>query len=1506
MNTTLTKGDSFLGASLHYSMNQQLFFLSRCLLAACLLLWQFDARAQTLQPLYAANSNVTATVVSGNTLYIGGSFTELGNPAPYGTALDNGAGTAPLNKTLLNAAVTAVAPDGSGGWYIGGSFTVVNGVTRNRLAHIFNDGTLDASWDPNASGTVRAIVVSGSTVYVGGDFNGANSINGNLTRNRIAAIDATAGTATSWDPNASGTVRAIVLSGSTVYIGGDFSGANSINGNLTRNRLAAIDSTTGTATSWDPNAGGTVFAIAVSGSTVYIGGGFNGANSINGNLTRNRIAAIDAITGTATSWDPNANGTVNAVAVSGSTVYIGGFFSGATAINGNLTRNRIAAIDATSGTATSWNPNANSAVNAIAVSGSTVYIGGQFNGATAINGNLTRNRLAAIDATTGTATSWDPNANGTVSAIAVQGNEVYAGGTFTLINVVTRNRIAAIDLTTGRPTSWNPNAGATVFAIAVSGSTVYIGGAFNGANSINGNLTRNRIAAIDAITGTATSWDPNTNSTVNAIAVSGSTVYIGGVFSGANSINGNLTRNHIAAIDATTGTATSWDPNASGTVRAIVVSGSTVYVGGDFNGATAINGNLTRNYIAAIDSTTGTATSWDPNANSTVNAIAISGSTVYIGGLFNGATALNGNLTRNCIAAVDATTGTATSWNPNATNVARAIVVSGSTVYIGGTFNGTNAINGNLTRNYIAAIDSTTGTATSWNPNANGTVNAIAVSGSTVYIGGNYTMISSERRPSLAAVSGASTYNWTGAVSNDYNTAGNWNPSGVPAATDNVTIPSGTTNPPNLNNTTFTVSEFIQNAGQTLSLGTGNMNVTGSFTNNGLVSGSGRVILNGAAPQTISGSGTIGNMELNNGTGATIGATAADSLKISGLLTLTSGTLTTNNKLKLKSTASNQAAMVGPIPVSGAAISGNVIHERYLSAPGNGSGGRSWRLLTSPLANNATDNSIFYHWQNNGVNDGTGIDLFSPTGTGTTGNGLTQGGAAPSIRGYNAITNAYVNVTNTKTTMLFDGTRNNTFLAFVSGHYGSGNITGGSGITNADAAGSLVTGTQTYNFTPPNATNIYYLMGNPYACPIDFDDVYNNAGTQNINRMFWVVDPNLSNVGAYVTVTYTGGTYVTSAGNQNQYIQTGQGFFVEGNSVGNQSAVVIEEDDKETSAAQTPMFRTNGGSLETFRIKLFKNINNVSTLLDGTVVAGHQNTSNAIDGEDGVKFGNFNENISIWKGNNIRLAIEGRLLLDNNDTVSMALSNMQQTAYQLEFEPGNMNVPGLSATLIDNFANTTTPISLTANTTYNFTITSSSASTGNNRFKVVFNNTTPLSVQFVNVRAEKKESAVQVNWAVNDQQGIKTYEVERSSDGKEFKKIASLNAAAKADYSFTDQAPFSGNNYYRIKAIARSSNGVYSNIVRVNLNQINASLSSYPNPAKGSNLQISISNLIEGNYFISLYNAVGQKAEVKQISFEGGSTMINMNIDHLDPGIYIMQLVNEQGETIAEQKIVRQ
>ena len=585
---------------------------------------------------WVTDGPVNAVARSADQIFLGGSFSYVGPRTGPWVALSASSGAVDAAMPQVaggSAQVYATVADGAGGFYLGGNFTHVGGLARNNVAHIRSDGTVDPAWDPNANGDVNALAVSGSTVYLGGLFNGANAINGSVTRNRAAAVDATTGVATGWNPDVgNGVVMALAVSGSTVYLGGNFSGANAINGSLTRNRAAAVDATTGVATAWNPNANGDVNALAVSDSTVYLGGSFNGANAINGSLTRNRLTAVDATTGVATAWDPNARGTVRTLALSGGVVAAGGYFSSL----GGQPRRNAAALNAADLTLSSWDPNVNGTVTALAVSGSTVYLGGSFTGANAINGSLTRNRAAAVDATTGAATAWNPDANGTVTALAVTGSTVYLGGNFTGPNAIngslTRNRAAAVDATTGVATAWNPDANCGVNALAVSGSTVYLGGCFSGANAINGSLTRNRAAAVDATTGVATAWNPDANDEVWALAVSGSTVYLGGSFSGTNAINGSLTRNRLAAVDATTGTATAWDPNANGDVNALAVSGSTVYLGGSFVGANAINGSLTRNFAAEVDATTGVATDWNPNANNTVSALTPDGPVGVIAG----------------------------------------------------------------------------------------------------------------------------------------------------------------------------------------------------------------------------------------------------------------------------------------------------------------------------------------------------------------------------------------------------------------------------------------------------------------------------------------------------------------------------------------------------------------------------------------------------------------------------------------------------------------------------------------------------------------------------------------------------------------------------------------------------------------------------------------------------------------------------------------------------------
>src|SRR5205085_3809057 len=112
----------------------------------------------------------------------------------------------------------------------------------------------------------------------------------------------------------------------------------------------------------------------------------------------------------------------------------------------------------------------------------------------------------------------------------------------------------------------------------------------------------------------------NANDLLYAIAVqTDGKILAGGYFTSI----GGQPRNHIARLDATTGLADSFDPNASQIVYSIAVQADgKILAGGFFNGANSIGGQM-RNYIARLDPITGLADSWDPNANRQVYALAV-------------------------------------------------------------------------------------------------------------------------------------------------------------------------------------------------------------------------------------------------------------------------------------------------------------------------------------------------------------------------------------------------------------------------------------------------------------------------------------------------------------------------------------------------------------------------------------------------------------------------------------------------------------------------------------------------------------------------------------------------------------------------------------------------------------------------------------------------------------------------------------------------------------------
>lgn len=312
----------------------------------------------------------------------------------------------------------------SGRVILGGNFTKVGSATRNDLGAILPTGKVDPGFDAWTNGDVRAVAASedGSRIFIGGTF---TEVNGE-PRHNLAAVDAVSGALIAdWRADTAGTipmVKSLDVHGGRLYVGGKFSGIDG----TTRQKLAALDVTTGDVVNWNTWVNGNVNEVRVSpdGSTVWIGGSFNKVRGI----SRDYFAGIDAVSGLPTAFDRDSfGGYVITVATNadGSTVY-------ATTEN-----NIIFAYQPAVSSTPIWQTKMSGNTHAIAVSPTEIYIGGHFAGFN--QPNISRPFLASIDPATGAPTGWDPRASGIKSgtwALVIHGSDLHAGGQFTHFNGV--------------------------------------------------------------------------------------------------------------------------------------------------------------------------------------------------------------------------------------------------------------------------------------------------------------------------------------------------------------------------------------------------------------------------------------------------------------------------------------------------------------------------------------------------------------------------------------------------------------------------------------------------------------------------------------------------------------------------------------------------------------------------------------------------------------------------------------------------------------------------------------------------------------------------------------------------------------------------------------------------------------------------------------------------------------------------------------------------------------
>lgn len=611
--------------------------------------------------------DVYSIATSGDDTYIAGSFGKVGNIAAQNIARWNsktqswhtlGAG--------IEGVVTGIAVKGRQ-VFVCGIITKAGNVKVGNVAMWDEDTqTWSSLGDGIPSGLVKTVCIAGNDVFFGGFF--STSFGNCIARwNTLSK---------SWTPikeGLDGIVAALIVHNNELFIGGNFhkggplSVSHAVRYNFVKNEWLPMNQGVNNA----------VTSFALAGDSLLVGGRFAVVNYVPAsarcaiwntvkeqwegfeNPTPSEVAGL-AVTDqdifiagidylqkydrTTKAWTTLANGSIGTLLCITSTknsVYLGGKFGG---INGKPISS-VAHYDYSSN---EWQEVGGGVshglvyVQALALSGDRVFVGGSFTKA----GGKIVNNIAEWNTTTKEWNSLGTGINGSVFALTVKDDNLYVGGDFSYADTLDASRIARWNI---KDKSWAPlkkGIYGSVHALAFNGDNLYVGGAFTRANdSAAANL-----AVFDT---KADSWSTvgsgitgGSYPIVTAIVADDSNnVYIGGKFSQA----GDTVMNNITKWNETS---RKWNSLGNGIqpfqnqlpVGTVSLSGKSVYVGGTFS---TVGNALKANNIAEWNTAE---SAWKPigditgDSTSRVSSLVATNGRLYIGGLFNNA---NGTKTKN-------------------------------------------------------------------------------------------------------------------------------------------------------------------------------------------------------------------------------------------------------------------------------------------------------------------------------------------------------------------------------------------------------------------------------------------------------------------------------------------------------------------------------------------------------------------------------------------------------------------------------------------------------------------------------------------------------------------------------------------------------------------------------------------------------------------------------------------------------------------------------------------
>lgn len=178
----------------------------------------------------------------------------------------------------------------------------------------------------------------------------------------------------------------------------------------------------------------------------------------------------------------------------------------------------------------------------------------------------------------------------------------------------------------------------------------------------------------------------------------------------------------------------------------------------------------------------------------------------------------------------------------------------------------------------------------------------------------------------------------------------------------------------------------------------------------------------------------------------------------------------------------------------------------------------------------------------------------------------------------------------------------------------------------------------------------------------------------------------------------------------------------------------------------------------------------------------------------------------------------------------------------------------------------------------------------------------PLPIIFLSFDAAKGDHVALLNWKMADDKDVVYFDVERSSNAVDFKKIGVANQDdnVKMNYNFTDRLPLQGQNYYRLKIMNKDGKTSYTGTRVVNFEgNIASIIKVFPNPATNL-LNVELPEDFTGmNTAVNVYNSNGAMViQMKMLDLQNRKIEINTSI--LAAGNYFVHIATDNKTATAK------